>query len=219
MFILLLAPHDNQILNSLSSAIVALRLTRISFLIWPALVSTFNVEIGITGAILTKLDGDSRGGAALSIKEVSGKPIKFVGRGERMEDLEPFYPDRMAQRILGMGDVLSFVEKAQEVMRQEDAEELQKKILSAKFNFNDFLKQTQAIAQMGSFSRIIGMIPGMNKVTPAQIREAEKNLKFMESMINVMTPGMYSLPMTGILKISCCLFLPFSCNISVVFQM
>nr|AAX95238.1 signal recognition particle protein, putative [Oryza sativa Japonica Group] len=169
-------------------AAFALRLTRISFLIWPALVSTFNVEIGITGAILTKLDGDSRGGAALSIKEVSGKPIKFVGRGERMEDLEPFYPDRMAQRILGMGDVLSFVEKAQEVMRQEDAEELQKKILSAKFNFNDFLKQTQAIAQMGSFSRIIGMIPGMNKVTPAQIREAEKNLKFMESMINVMTP-------------------------------
>ncbi|KAF0896487.1 hypothetical protein E2562_024346 [Oryza meyeriana var. granulata] len=153
-----------------------------------SLVSTFNVEIGITGAILTKLDGDSRGGAALSIKEVSRKPIKFVGRGERMEDLEPFYPDRMAQRILGMGDVLSFVEKAQEVMRQEDAEELQKKILSAKFNFNDFLKQTQAIAQMGSFSRIIGMIPGMNKVTPAQIREAEKNLKFMESMINVMTP-------------------------------
>ncbi|KAG8091298.1 hypothetical protein GUJ93_ZPchr0011g27899 [Zizania palustris] len=152
-----------------------------------SLVSTFNAQIGITGAILTKLDGDSRGGAALSIKEVSRKPIKFVGRGERMEDLEPFYPDRMAQRILGMGDVLSFVEKAQEVMHQEDAEELQKKILSAKFNFNDFLKQTQAIAQMGSFSRIIGMIPGMNKVTPAQIREAEKNLKFMESMINVMT--------------------------------
>ncbi|OEL31765.1 Signal recognition particle 54 kDa protein, chloroplastic [Dichanthelium oligosanthes] len=104
------------------------------------LVSSFNDEIGITGAILTKLDGDSRGGAALSVKEVSGKPIKFVGQGERIEDLEPFYPDRMAQRILGMGDVLSFIEKAQEV------------------------------------------------VTPAQIREAEKNLKFMESMINVMTP-------------------------------
>ncbi|EMS61887.1 Signal recognition particle 54 kDa protein, chloroplastic [Triticum urartu] len=152
-----------------------------------ALVGAFNVEIGITGAILTKLDGDSRGGAALSIKEVSGKPIKFIGRGERVEDLEPFYPDRMAQRILGMGDVLSFVEQAQQVMNQEDAEELQKKIMSAKFNFNDFLKQTKAIAQMGSFSRIIGMIPGMNKVTPAQIREAEKNVKFMESMINVMT--------------------------------
>ncbi|KAL8515222.1 hypothetical protein ACS0TY_014075 [Phlomoides rotata] len=153
-----------------------------------ALVTTFNVEIGITGAILTKLDGDSRGGAALSVREVSGKPTKLVGRGERMEDLEPFYPDRMAGRILGMGDVLSFVEKAQEVMRQEDAEDLQKKIMSAKFDFNDFLKQTRAVARMGSMSRVIGMMPGMGKVTPAQIREAEKNLKMMESMIEVMTP-------------------------------
>ncbi|KAA8518565.1 hypothetical protein F0562_016039 [Nyssa sinensis] len=153
-----------------------------------ALVTTFNLEIGITGAILTKLDGDSRGGAALSVKEVSGKPIKLVGRGERMEDLEPFYPDRMAGRILGMGDVLSFVEKAQEVMRQEDAEELQKKIMSAKFDFNDFLKQTRAVARMGSMSRVIGMIPGMGKITPAQIREAEKSLKIMEAMIEAMTP-------------------------------
>ncbi|KAL5545821.1 hypothetical protein UlMin_005508 [Ulmus minor] len=153
-----------------------------------ALVTTFNVEIGITGAILTKLDGDSRGGAALSVKEVSGKPIKLVGRGERMEDLEPFYPDRMAGRILGMGDVLSFVEKAQEVMRQEDAEDLQKKIMSAKFDFNDFLKQTRAVARMGSMTRVLGMIPGMAKVTPAQIREAEKSLKIMEVMIEAMTP-------------------------------
>ncbi|KAG2682984.1 hypothetical protein I3843_10G011000 [Carya illinoinensis] len=153
-----------------------------------ALVTTFNLEIGITGAILSKLDGDSRGGAALSVKEVSGKPIKLVGRGERMEDLEPFYPDRMAGRILGMGDVLSFVEKAQEVMRQEDAEELQKKIMSAKFDFNDFLKQTRAVARMGSMTRVIGMIPGMGKVTPAQIREAEKSLKIMEAMIEAMTP-------------------------------
>ncbi|GAB4856380.1 hypothetical protein Ancab_014300 [Ancistrocladus abbreviatus] len=153
-----------------------------------ALVTTFNLEIGITGAILTKLDGDSRGGAALSVKEVSGKPIKLVGRGERMEDLEPFYPDRMAGRVLGMGDVLSFVEKAQEVMRQEDAEELQKKIMSAKFDFNDFLKQTRAVARMGSMSRVIGMIPGMGKITPAQIREAEKSLKIMEAMIEAMTP-------------------------------
>ncbi|KAK2968602.1 hypothetical protein RJ640_001505, partial [Escallonia rubra] len=153
-----------------------------------ALVTSFNMEIGITGAILTKLDGDSRGGAALSVKEVSGKPIKLVGRGERMEDLEPFYPDRMAGRILGMGDVLSFVEKAQEVMRQEDAEDLQKKIMSAKFDFNDFLKQTRAVARMGSMSRVIGMIPGMGKVTPAQIREAEKSLKIMEGMIEAMTP-------------------------------
>ncbi|XP_075078567.1 signal recognition particle subunit SRP54, chloroplastic isoform X1 [Nicotiana tabacum] len=153
-----------------------------------ALVTTFNLEIGITGAIMTKLDGDSRGGAALSVKEVSGKPIKLVGRGERMEDLEPFYPDRMAGRILGMGDVLSFVEKAQEVMKQEDAEDLQKKIMSAKFDFNDFLKQTRAVAQMGTMSRVLGMIPGMGKVTPAQIREAEKSLIIMESMIEVMTP-------------------------------
>ncbi|GLT62685.1 hypothetical protein SLA2020_353030 [Shorea laevis] len=153
-----------------------------------SLVTTFNLEIGITGAILTKLDGDSRGGAALSVKEVSGKPIKLVGRGEGMDDLEPFYPDRMAGRILGMGDVLSFVEKAQEVMRQEDAEELQKKIMSAKFDFNDFLKQTRAVARMGSMTRVLGMIPGMGKVTPAQIREAERSLKIMEAMIEAMTP-------------------------------
>ncbi|KAJ6994449.1 signal recognition particle 54 kDa protein [Populus alba x Populus x berolinensis] len=156
-----------------------------------ALVTTFNLEIGITGAILTKLDGDSRGGAALSVKEISGKPIKLVGRGERMEDLEPFYPDRMAGRILGMGDVLSFVEKAQEVMQQEDAEDLQKKIMSANFDFNDFLKQTRAVAKMGSMTRVLGMIPGMAKVTPAQIREAEKSLKIMEGMIEAMTPGLF----------------------------
>ncbi|KAJ3703585.1 hypothetical protein LUZ61_007290 [Rhynchospora tenuis] len=153
-----------------------------------ALVTTFNIEIGITGAILTKLDGDSRGGAALSVKEVSGKPIKLVGRGERMDDLELFYPERMAGRILGMGDVLSLVEKAEEVMKKEDAEEMQKKIMSANFDFNDFLKQTRMVAKMGSMSKILGMIPGMSKVTPAQIREAEKNLEFMESMINVMYP-------------------------------
>lgn len=94
----------------------------------------------------------------------------------------------MAGRILGMGDVLSFVEKAQEVMQQEDAEDLQKKIMSANFDFNDFLKQTRAVAKMGSMTRVIGMIPGMAKVTPAQVREAEKNLKMMEAMIEVMTP-------------------------------
>ncbi|PNY05003.1 signal recognition particle 43 kDa protein chloroplastic-like [Trifolium pratense] len=105
-----------------------------------------------------------------------------------MEDLEPFYPDRMAGRILGMGDVLSFVEKAQEVMQQEEAEDLQKKIMSAKFDFNDFLKQTRTVAKMGSVSRVIGMIPGMAKVTPAQIREAEKNLQNMEVIIEAMTP-------------------------------
>ncbi|CAH9099379.1 unnamed protein product [Cuscuta europaea] len=153
-----------------------------------ALVTTFNLEIGISGAILSKLDGDSRGGSALSVKEVSGKPIKLVGRGERMEDLEPFYPDRMAGRILGMGDVLSLVEKAEEVMRQEDTEEVQNKIMSAKFDFNDFLKQSRMVARMGPMSRVIGMVPGMAKVTPSQIRDAEKSLKDVESMIEAMTP-------------------------------
>ncbi|MCO5562956.1 hypothetical protein L7F22_016592 [Adiantum nelumboides] len=153
-----------------------------------ALVSAFNLEIGITGAILAKLDGDSRGGAALSVKEVSGKPIKFVGQGETMEALEPFYPDRLAGRILGMGDVLSFVERAEEVMRKEEAEELQKKIMEAKFDFNDFLKQTRALARMGPMNRVVGMLPGMGKVSGEQIREAEKSLKIVESMINSMTP-------------------------------
>ncbi|KAG0554029.1 hypothetical protein M758_12G061100 [Ceratodon purpureus] len=152
------------------------------------LVASFNMEVGITGAILTKLDGDSRGGAALSVKEVSGKPIKFVGEGEGMSALEPFYPERMASRILGMGDVLTFVEKAQEVMVKEDADIMQKRILEAKFDFNDFLKQTQNMARMGSMSSVMKFIPGMNKVTPQQIREAEKSLKIMESMINSMTP-------------------------------
>ncbi|CAN1772156.1 Signal recognition particle 54 kDa protein, chloroplastic [Linum perenne] len=131
---------------------------------------------------------DAMTGQEAAGSPVSGKPIKLVGRGERMEDLEPFYPDRMAGRILGMGDVLSFVEKAQEVMKQEDAEDLQKKIMSAKFDFNDFLKQTRAVARMGSMSRVLGMIPGMGKVSPAQIREAEKSLKIMEAIIEVMTP-------------------------------
>lgn len=151
------------------------------------LVASFNSEVGITGAILTKIDGDSRGGAALSVKEVSGRPIKFVGEGEGMSALEPFYPDRMASRILGMGDVLSFVEKAQEVMDKEDESELRKRIMEAKFDFNDMLKQTKMMARMGSMGGMLKLIPGMNKISPQQIREAEKSLKVMESMINSMT--------------------------------
>eukprot|EP00897_Mesotaenium_endlicherianum_P002701 jgi/Mesen1/2459/ME000158S01648 len=149
------------------------------------LVAAFNTDVGITGAILTKLDGDSRGGAALS---VSGKPIKFVGEGEGMTALDPFYPDRMAGRILGMGDVLSLVEKQQELMMQEDQETLQKKIMEAKFDFDDFLKQTKMVAQMGSMGGILKYIPGAPKLTPQQIREAEKSLKIVESIIASMTP-------------------------------
>ncbi|XP_002964409.2 signal recognition particle 54 kDa protein, chloroplastic [Selaginella moellendorffii] len=153
-----------------------------------ALVSAFNLEVGITGAIMTKVDGDSRGGAALSVREVSGKPIKFVGEGEGMNALELFYPDRMASRILGMGDVLSFVEKAQESMVKEDAEDMQKKIMEAKYDFNDYLKQLNALARMGSMGGVLKLIPGMNKVTPQQIREAERSLSIAEAMINAMTP-------------------------------
>lgn len=105
-----------------------------------------------------------------------------------MDALDPFYPDRMASRILGMGDVLTLVEKAQEVMLQEEAEDMQKRIMEAKFDFNDFLKQTRSLARMGSMGAMVKMIPGMNKVTPQQVRDAEKSLKIMECMIQSMTP-------------------------------
>ncbi|XP_039032823.1 signal recognition particle 54 kDa protein, chloroplastic-like [Hibiscus syriacus] len=149
-------------------------------------VTTFNVEIGIVGAILTKLDRGSRDDAALSDKELSGKPIKLAGYGEHMEDLKLFYFDRMVGCLSGVGDVFSLVEKAQEVICQEDAENLQRKIRSTKFDLNYFLKQTHAITRMSSLTRVIGMIPGKGKVTSAQVREVEKNLNLRESMFEVM---------------------------------
>lgn len=152
------------------------------------LTRTFNEEIGITGAILTKLDGDSRGGAALSVRRVSGQPIKFVGMGEKVEALQPFYPERMASRILGMGDVLTLVEKAQEEFDMADAEKMQEKILSAKFDFNDFLKQTRLMKNMGSLGGIMKLIPGMNKMSDDQLQQGETQLKRCEAMINSMTP-------------------------------
>ncbi|MBD2165315.1 signal recognition particle protein [Calothrix membranacea FACHB-236] len=151
------------------------------------LTRTFHEEIGITGAILTKLDGDSRGGAALSVRQISGAPIKFVGVGEKVEALQPFYPDRMASRILGMGDVLTLVEKAQEEMDLADAEKMQEKILSAKFDFTDFLKQLRLLKNMGSLGGIIKMIPGMNKLSDDQLKHGETQLKRCEAMINSMT--------------------------------
>lgn len=153
------------------------------------LVKSFNDDIGITGAVLTKLDGDTRGGAALTIREVSGRPIKFVGVGEKMEALEPFYPDRMANRILGMGDVLSLVEKAEEAIDAEEAERLMKRIDEATFDYEDFLKQTQMISNMGSFSKMAKMMPGMGKITGAQLAEAERKAKQTEAMIMSMTPS------------------------------
>lgn len=152
------------------------------------LTRTFHEQIGITGAILTKLDGDTRGGAALSVRRISGQPIKFVGVGEKVEALQPFYPDRMASRILGMGDVLTLVEKAQEEVDLADAEKMQEKMLSAKFDFTDFLKQTRLLKTMGSLGGIMKLIPGMNKVSSEQLQQGEVQLKRAESMINSMTP-------------------------------
>jgi signal recognition particle subunit SRP54 len=152
------------------------------------LTRTFHEEIGITGAILTKMDGDSRGGAALSVRQISGKPIKFVGVGEKVEALQPFYPDRMASRILGMGDVLTLVEKAQEAVDIADAEKMQEKILQAKFDFDDFLKQTRLMKSMGSLGGIMKLIPGMgNKISSEMLEQGEAQLKRVESMINSMT--------------------------------
>ena len=152
------------------------------------LTRTFHEEIGITGAILTKMDGDSRGGAALSVRRISGQPIKFIGVGEKVEALQPFYPDRMASRILGMGDVLTLVEKAQEEVDIADAEKLQEKIMSAKFDFNDFLKQTRLMKNMGSLGGIMKMIPGMgNKISSEQLQQGEQQLKRCEAMIKSMT--------------------------------
>ncbi|OLP20295.1 signal recognition particle protein [Leptolyngbya sp. 'hensonii'] len=151
------------------------------------LTRTFHEQIGITGAVLTKMDGDTRGGAALSVRQISGQPIKFVGVGEKVDALQPFYPDRMASRILGMGDVLTLVEKAQEAVDLADAEKLQEKILTAKFDFTDFLKQTRLLKTMGSLGGIMKMLPGMNKLSDEQLRQGEVQLKRAEAMIGSMT--------------------------------
>ncbi len=150
------------------------------------LTRTFHEQIGITGAILTKLDGDTRGGAALSVRHISGQPIKFVGVGEKVEALQPFYPERMASRILGMGDVLTLVEKAQEQIDLGDAVKLQEKILAAKFDFDDFLKNTRMMKNMGSFGGMLKLLPGI-KINDAQLQQAEQQLKRCEAMINSMT--------------------------------
>ena len=151
------------------------------------LTYTFHEQIGITGAILTKLDGDSRGGAALSVRQISGQPIKFVGVGEKVEALEPFYPDRLASRILNMGDILTLVEKAQEELDLADVEKMQSKIMEAKFDFNDFIKQMRLLKNMGSLGGVLKLIPGMGKISGADLAKGETQLKRTESMINSMT--------------------------------
>lgn len=150
----------------------------------------FHKRVGLTGLILTKMDGDARGGAALSIREVTGVPIKYVGMGEKLDALEPFYPDRLATRILGMGDVLSLIEKAQETFDQGQAEVLQKKIKTATLDLNDFLKQLQQLRNMGPLEQILDLIPGMGKLMREQALPgvAEKDLKRVEAIIQSMTP-------------------------------
>ena len=123
---------------------------------------SFDRDLDITGVVLTKMDGDTRGGAALSIKAITGKPIKFTGIGEKIGDIEPFYPDRIASRILGMGDVLSLIEKAQEAVTEEEAKALEKKFRENSFTFDDYLSQIENLKKMGSIKDLLGMIPGLS---------------------------------------------------------
>jgi signal recognition particle subunit SRP54 len=151
----------------------------------------FNELLDITGVILTKLDGDAKGGAALSIKAVTGKPVKFVGLGEKLDALEVFHPDRLVSRILGMGDVLSLVEKAQSVFDEKEAARLQQKLKKNQFDLEDFLAQMQQIRKMGSMESIMGMIPGMGKMMKQMkgAQPSEKDMKRIEAIIRSMTPG------------------------------
>ena len=145
----------------------------------------FNEALGIDGVVLTKLDGDTRGGAALSVKKVTGKPIKFAATGEKLSDIEVFHPDRMAQRILGMGDILSVIEKAEESFDLEQAEKLEKQLRKKEFDLDDYLSQIRQIKKMGSFSSLLKMIPGMNQLKDVKIDD--KEFVKIEAMICSMT--------------------------------
>jgi signal recognition particle subunit SRP54 len=148
----------------------------------------FHQQVHLTGLILTKIDGDARGGAAISIRQVTGVPIKFLGAGEKPSDLEVFHPDRLASRILGMGDVLSLIERAEEVIDEEVAERGAKRLLEGSFNFEDFLEQLQQVKKMGSLRKIMEMIPGMGELTRALPEEdMERQLKRTQAIISSMT--------------------------------
>jgi signal recognition particle subunit SRP54 len=151
------------------------------------IAKSFDEQLDLTGVILSKFDSDTRGGAAFSIKSITGKPIKFIGIGEKLSDLEPFYPDRIASRILGMGDVVSLVEKAQETIQLEEAEELQRKIEKKTFNLEDYLDQIRRVKKMGNLSSLMEMVPGLKgQISEDQIDEDE--IKYTEAIILSMTP-------------------------------
>ena len=150
--------------------------------------NTFNEKLALTGAVMAKLDGDARGGAALSIRHMTGVPIKFSGVGEKLTDLDIFHPDRMADRILGMGDVLTLVEKVQEEIDEKEAKKAANKMISGKFDLEDMLNQMGQIRKLGSLGGILKLIPGMPKITPEQQAIAEKELKNFEVLISSMTP-------------------------------
>ena len=150
--------------------------------------NAFNKDLHLTGVIMSKLDGDARGGAALSIKYLTGLPIKFAGVGEKMDDLEVFHPDRMADRILGMGDIVTLVEKAKESIDEKEAEKAAKKMMDGDFTLDDMLKQMKQVQKIGSLGAIAKLIPGMPKLSDEQKAAAEKEMKVFEAVINSMTP-------------------------------
>jgi signal recognition particle subunit SRP54 len=153
-----------------------------------AVAQEFNERVGVTGLLLTKVDGDARGGAALSVRAVTGVPVKFMGAGEKPSDLEPFMPDRLASRILGMGDVLTLIERAESAITEKQAREIEAKMRAASFTFEDFREQLHAIKKMGPLSELLGMIPGMGNLTKQLPADAtEKGLKTTEAIINSMT--------------------------------
>ena len=149
----------------------------------------FNEQLDITGVVLTKLDGDTRGGAAISVRAVTGKPVKFAGMGEKLSELEVFYPERMASRILGMGDVLTLIDKAQEAFDEQQAKELEQKLMKNKFDLEDFLQQLRQMKNMGPLSQIVGMIPGIDSKALKNANIDDNQLNRTEAIILSMTPG------------------------------
>ena len=185
---------DEELMNELSQIKSAVRPQEILLVIDAMtgqdavnVAKAFDEQLGLDGIVVTKLDSDTRGGAVLSVKKITGKPIKFVGMGEKLEDLEPFYPDRMASRILGMGDMLTLIDKAQSAFDEKQAAELEKKMRENTFSLEDFLDQMQQIKKMGPIKDLIGMIPGMNQSALSGAEVDEKQLVYVEAIIQSMT--------------------------------